>query len=752
MIIRAPVSLSILFILSFIFTLASATDNGHPTPTTSCTSYTQFMLGSSCSDTSEYLDRCNDPTAKGCDQSANWDGSIHQIIPSTTLPSPPTTAVPSDQQQQQPQHQDSTTEPAIEEPTYRNFALLKDGAKIISSNKEAKKVAGALDDDSDTFLKNECKAHDKWVIIELSEVARVLQLELAQNELYSSRVKEFELYGRQTHPRSDSSADASKWPSSSQWRGMGTFTAENAKGLQTFQIEQPRWARFVLIKFLSHYGMEPVCAINSISVFGKSAAEELEDQLLATEEELMAAEGGGVGDVDGGGEEETRGEEEEEEEVKGWVEGQVLITPPPPPPPSPAGVPPPIITNGGGVINPVVGVVEGEGEQAATIEHQQQQVHLSNTATVGVVLDNLDSNSLNNSSTNSGVGDAEVQYAAPIDMDTGENNRGGEEAVIATQQQQRHEQTIESQHGDRTTIKYDATHVPPVGNSVNTNGGEVADKQEAAIKVETLPLPTEGENGAQHTVTYKEQQPGIAPTVVGQTPPPSPSAPPSPPALPLPPHHPPSPSPTPTPLPSPSPTPYNKAKTAGNSNTNNNNNSVLTLHELEDLEDLPLSIQPSKSKAGSSVYDWLVQEIRGAKLQQRIQARAMAALQKNITAITEDFRAQTVALLETVEGLRYRQEGGGMEVVVGDLVKRHLQTAFGEDFGEAWGSLRGGAKREQAGMSFLGAIGGAYALSNPQLGGQVKGWVKKMLAVLIAANAAVALALYIQAAVSFGRF
>ncbi len=50
-----------------------------------------------------------------------------------------------------------------------NFALSKDGAKIVASNKEAKKASAILDTDSDTFMKNECKA-EKWFIIELSQV------------------------------------------------------------------------------------------------------------------------------------------------------------------------------------------------------------------------------------------------------------------------------------------------------------------------------------------------------------------------------------------------------------------------------------------------------------------------------------------------------------------------------------------------------------------------------------------------------
>jgi len=39
----------------------------------------------------------------------------------------------------------------------------------VASNKEAKKASAILDTDSDTFMKNECKA-EKWFIIELSQV------------------------------------------------------------------------------------------------------------------------------------------------------------------------------------------------------------------------------------------------------------------------------------------------------------------------------------------------------------------------------------------------------------------------------------------------------------------------------------------------------------------------------------------------------------------------------------------------------
>ena len=52
-----------------------------------------------------------------------------------------------------------------------------------------------------------------------------------QFELYSSRVAEFEVYGRQNHPRSDG-PDYARGLNSSAWQLLGRFTAANTKGTQ----------------------------------------------------------------------------------------------------------------------------------------------------------------------------------------------------------------------------------------------------------------------------------------------------------------------------------------------------------------------------------------------------------------------------------------------------------------------------------------------------------------------------------------
>lgn len=50
-------------------------------------------------------------------------------------------------------------------------------------------------------------------------------------------------------------------------------------GVQAFHAEQPTWAKYLQLRLLTHYGSEPVCALNDVRVYGKSAVEDLEDRL-----------------------------------------------------------------------------------------------------------------------------------------------------------------------------------------------------------------------------------------------------------------------------------------------------------------------------------------------------------------------------------------------------------------------------------------------------------------------------------------
>jgi Sad1 / UNC-like C-terminal len=57
--------------------------------------------------------------------------------------------------------------------------------------------------------------------------------------------------------------------------------------LQLFDVKSSTWSRYLLLRFLSHHGHEPVCALNAVRVFGTTEAEDLEAQLSALEDELM---------------------------------------------------------------------------------------------------------------------------------------------------------------------------------------------------------------------------------------------------------------------------------------------------------------------------------------------------------------------------------------------------------------------------------------------------------------------------------
>lgn len=258
--------------------------------------------------------------------SATADTTVCPVQADIHDTAPPERLVPVDETSSLRQPHPGDPSPAEEE--RHNFALSKDGAKIIASNKEAKKASAILDTDSDTFMKNECKA-DKWCIIELSQVnetsgdgpllfseppvrvyaillatahckitlkhtfrtncsvasrllllihqmcictklryagqytcvsqfaassiftgstqnhvvhmmsntpalyqvAKVEAFQLSQYELYSSRVKDFEVRGRQAHPRAQG-GDYAKTFNNTGWPLLGKYTAAKMKGSQ----------------------------------------------------------------------------------------------------------------------------------------------------------------------------------------------------------------------------------------------------------------------------------------------------------------------------------------------------------------------------------------------------------------------------------------------------------------------------------------------------------------------------------------
>jgi hypothetical protein len=98
----------------------------------------------------------------------------------------------------------------------------------------ASKPEKLLDEDDFSFLKNDCAA-EKWVAVELSLRVRVSSLQLVMLELYSSRIKDFEVYGAPTKPVMMQAVVPWEQPP---WEFLGSFRAQNKKGQQVWRSKR----------------------------------------------------------------------------------------------------------------------------------------------------------------------------------------------------------------------------------------------------------------------------------------------------------------------------------------------------------------------------------------------------------------------------------------------------------------------------------------------------------------------------------
>ncbi|GAB2224288.1 hypothetical protein Droror1_Dr00005041 [Drosera rotundifolia] len=149
-----------------------------------------------------------------------------------------------------------------------NYASAAKGAKVLTFNKEAKGASNILGKDKDKYLRNPCSAEEKIVIIELSEETLVDTIEIANFEHYSSNLKDFEILGSLAYP-------------TDKWVSLGNFTAGNVKLAQRFTLPEPRWARYLKLHLVSHYGSEFYCTISSVEVYGVDAIERMLEDLIS---------------------------------------------------------------------------------------------------------------------------------------------------------------------------------------------------------------------------------------------------------------------------------------------------------------------------------------------------------------------------------------------------------------------------------------------------------------------------------------
>lgn len=151
-----------------------------------------------------------------------------------------------------------------------NYASANKGAKVLVSNKEAKGASNILDKDKDKYLRNPCSVEEKFVVVELSEETLVDTIEIANFEHYSSNFKDFELLSSLVYPTDN-------------WVKLGNFTAENVKHAQRFALQEPKWARYLKLNLLSHYGSEFYCTLSTVEVYGVDAIERMLEDLITTQ-------------------------------------------------------------------------------------------------------------------------------------------------------------------------------------------------------------------------------------------------------------------------------------------------------------------------------------------------------------------------------------------------------------------------------------------------------------------------------------
>ncbi|KAI9009149.1 UNC-like C-terminal-domain-containing protein [Hyaloraphidium curvatum] len=146
-----------------------------------------------------------------------------------------------------------------------NYASSDCGASIVGTNREASHASAILSSSRDSYMLNKCAAADKHVIVELCEDVLVDALAVANFEIFSSNLKDFNVLVR-ARPAEG-------------WKLLGTFRAANTRDVQLFRVPDPKlWARFVRLDVVSFYGRELFCPISLLRVHGRTMLDELKEE------------------------------------------------------------------------------------------------------------------------------------------------------------------------------------------------------------------------------------------------------------------------------------------------------------------------------------------------------------------------------------------------------------------------------------------------------------------------------------------
>ncbi|KAL4980211.1 hypothetical protein BDW66DRAFT_156805 [Aspergillus desertorum] len=145
-----------------------------------------------------------------------------------------------------------------------NYASFDCAATVLKTNREAKGSSSVLIENKDSYMLNECRAQNKFLILELCDDILVDTVVLANYEFFSSIFHTFRVSVADRYPAKPE-----------QWKELGIYEATNTREIQAFAVENPLiWARYLRIEFLTHYGHEFYCPLSLIRVHGTTMLEE----------------------------------------------------------------------------------------------------------------------------------------------------------------------------------------------------------------------------------------------------------------------------------------------------------------------------------------------------------------------------------------------------------------------------------------------------------------------------------------------
>ncbi|PYI15313.1 hypothetical protein BO99DRAFT_342931 [Aspergillus violaceofuscus CBS 115571] len=145
-----------------------------------------------------------------------------------------------------------------------NYASFDCAATVLKTNPECSGSSSVLIENKDSYMLNECRAKNKFLILELCDDILVDTVVLANYEFFSSIFHTFRVSVSDRYPAK-----------LDQWRELGVYEARNTREVQAFAVENPLiWARYVKIEFLTHYGNEFFCPLSLIRIHGTTMLEE----------------------------------------------------------------------------------------------------------------------------------------------------------------------------------------------------------------------------------------------------------------------------------------------------------------------------------------------------------------------------------------------------------------------------------------------------------------------------------------------